>query len=68
MYISSCQFVVTASRDYSLHLTNPDILVDWKSIEQIVSFFITNQQFYCRIKFLARDSYILIYASKLNLI
>ncbi|EGI70202.1 PREDICTED: RING finger protein 10 isoform X1 [Acromyrmex echinatior] len=33
---ASCQFVVTASRDYSLHLTNPDILVDWKSIEQII--------------------------------
>jgi len=37
MHIDSCQFVVTASRDYSLHLSNPDILVDWKSIEQIVS-------------------------------
>lgn len=33
---ASCQFVVTASRDYSLHLTNPDILVDWKSIEQVI--------------------------------
>lgn len=37
MHIDSCQFVVTASRNYSLHLSNPDILVDWKSIEQIVS-------------------------------
>ncbi|XP_011168526.1 RING finger protein 10 isoform X1 [Solenopsis invicta] len=33
---ASCQFVVTASKDYSLHLTNPDILVDWESIEQII--------------------------------
>jgi hypothetical protein len=33
---ASCQFVVTASRDYSLYLTNPDILVDWKLIEQII--------------------------------
>ncbi|XP_012536318.1 RING finger protein 10 [Monomorium pharaonis] len=33
---ASCQFVVTESRDYSLHLTNPDILVDWESIEQII--------------------------------
>ncbi|XP_067205142.1 E3 ubiquitin-protein ligase RNF10 isoform X2 [Linepithema humile] len=30
-----CQFVVTANGDYSLHLTNPDILVDWKLVEQI---------------------------------
>ncbi|XP_077268274.1 E3 ubiquitin-protein ligase RNF10 isoform X1 [Temnothorax americanus] len=33
---ASCQFVVTASGDYSLHLTNPDTLVDWQSIEQII--------------------------------
>lgn len=33
----SCQFVVTANGDYSLHLTDPDILVDWKLVEQIVS-------------------------------
>lgn len=39
MYIGSCQFVVTAEINYSLHLSNPDILVDWKSIEQIVSVF-----------------------------
>ncbi|XP_029161599.1 RING finger protein 10 [Nylanderia fulva] len=30
-----CQFVVTASGDYSSHLTNADTLVDWKLIEQI---------------------------------
>ncbi|KMQ86644.1 ring finger protein 10, partial [Lasius niger] len=33
---ASCQFVVTASGDYSLYLTNADILVDWKLIEQII--------------------------------
>lgn len=38
IYIDSCQFVVTANGDYSLHLTNPDILVDWKLVEQIVSY------------------------------
>ncbi|XP_050454627.1 RING finger protein 10 isoform X2 [Cataglyphis hispanica] len=32
---ASCQFVVTASGDYSLYLTNADILVDWKLIEQV---------------------------------
>lgn len=41
-YIDSCQFVVTASGDYSLYLTNADILVDWKLIEQIVSCFYYN--------------------------
>lgn len=38
-FIDSCQFVVTSNGDYSLYLTNPDILVDWKLIEQIVSNF-----------------------------
>ncbi|XP_072761845.1 E3 ubiquitin-protein ligase RNF10 [Anoplolepis gracilipes] len=32
---ASCQFVVTASGDYSLYLTSPDVLVEWKLIEQI---------------------------------
>lgn len=32
---ASCQFVVTANEDYSLYLANPDVLVDWKFIEQI---------------------------------
>ncbi|XP_043250349.1 RING finger protein 10 [Colletes gigas] len=32
---ASCQFVVTANGNYSLHLTDPDALVDWKLVEQI---------------------------------
>ncbi|KAI4495232.1 hypothetical protein M0804_001433 [Polistes exclamans] len=32
---ASCQFIVTPNEDYSLYLTDPDILVDWKFIEQI---------------------------------
>ncbi|KAG7208989.1 hypothetical protein KM043_015156 [Ampulex compressa] len=32
---ASCQFVVTANKDYSLYLTDPDVLVEWKLIEQI---------------------------------
>ncbi|GAB1867650.1 E3 ubiquitin-protein ligase RNF10 [Camponotus japonicus] len=32
---ASCQFVVTANGDYSSYLTNADMLVDWKLIEQI---------------------------------
>ncbi|KAL2721086.1 RING finger protein 10 [Vespula maculifrons] len=32
---ASCQFVVTANEDYSLYLTDPDTLVDWKYIEQV---------------------------------
>lgn len=34
----SCQFVVTANSNYSLHLIDPDVLVDWKLVEQIVSY------------------------------
>ncbi|XP_058800083.1 E3 ubiquitin-protein ligase RNF10 [Phymastichus coffea] len=32
---ANCQFVVTAKGDYSLYLNNPDILVDWKLVQQI---------------------------------
>ncbi|XP_011506010.1 PREDICTED: LOW QUALITY PROTEIN: RING finger protein 10 [Ceratosolen solmsi marchali] len=32
---ANCQFVVTAKGDYSLYLNDPDILIDWKLIEQI---------------------------------
>lgn len=32
---ASCQFVVTANGNYSLHLADPDVLVDWKFVEQI---------------------------------
>ena len=34
---SSCQFVVSASGDYSIHSGDPDRLVDWDKIEQVVS-------------------------------
>ena len=34
---SSCQFVVSASGDYSMHSGDPDRLVDWDRIEQVVS-------------------------------
>ncbi|XP_015434726.1 PREDICTED: RING finger protein 10 [Dufourea novaeangliae] len=32
---ASCQFVVTANGNYTLYLTDPDALVDWKLVEQI---------------------------------
>ncbi|XP_076182271.1 E3 ubiquitin-protein ligase RNF10 [Ptiloglossa arizonensis] len=32
---ASCQFVVSANENYSLYLTDPDALVDWKLVEQI---------------------------------
>jgi len=32
----SCQFVVKADGDYTAYLTNPDLLVPWETIEQIV--------------------------------
>lgn len=38
-FFFSCQFVVTANRDYSTYLQDPDELVDWKMIEQIVSIY-----------------------------
>ena len=36
-FSSSCQFVVSASGDYSVHSGDPDRLVDWDKIEQVVS-------------------------------
>ncbi|KAI4499969.1 hypothetical protein M0802_004839 [Mischocyttarus mexicanus] len=41
---ASCQFIVTPNEDYSLYLTDPDILVDWKFIEQIKAY---HAQFVC---------------------
>ena len=35
----SCQFVVKADGDYTVYLADPDLLVPWESIEQIVSIF-----------------------------
>lgn len=32
---ANCQFVVRADEDYSVYMGDPDILVDWKFIEQI---------------------------------
>ena len=31
----SCQFVVKSTGDYSVHLSDPDLLVDWDKIEEI---------------------------------
>ncbi len=37
MFYSSCQFVVKeADEDYSVHLADPDLLVDWAKIEQVL--------------------------------
>lgn len=33
----SCQFVVKEDGDYSVHITQSDLLVDWNNIEQVVS-------------------------------
>ena len=33
----SCQFVVADNGDYSIHTSDPDLLVDWDSIELVVS-------------------------------
>ena len=38
MLFNSCQFVVKYSGDYSVHLADPDLLVEWDMIEQVVSF------------------------------
>lgn len=35
--IFSCQFIVREGEDYSICLKNPDALVEWDYIEQIVS-------------------------------
>ncbi|CAL7947108.1 unnamed protein product [Xylocopa violacea] len=32
---ASCQFVVTSNGNYALYLSDPDVLVDWKLVEQI---------------------------------
>ncbi len=34
--LSSCQFVVKASGDYTVQLTNPDEPVEWEQVEQVV--------------------------------
>lgn len=34
---SSCQFVVCDDQDYTVHFTDPDTLVNWDFVEQVVS-------------------------------
>lgn len=36
--ICSCQFVVKATGDYTVQSIDPDKLVDWELIEQVVSY------------------------------
>lgn len=36
----SFQFVVSDSGDYTIHAMDPDVLVEWDFIEQVVSFFL----------------------------
>lgn len=33
----SCQFVVKDSGDYSVQIIDPDVLVSWDAVEQVVS-------------------------------
>lgn len=40
--VYSCQFVVKAGGDYTRYLNDPDTLVEWDSIEQIVRKFSVN--------------------------
>ena len=37
MFCHSCQFVVSASGNYTVHAGEPDKLVEWRQIEQVVS-------------------------------
>ena len=34
---ASCQFVVRDGHDYAVHAVDPDMLVEWDRIEQVVS-------------------------------
>ena len=43
----SCQFVVKDGQDYSVHLMDPDVLVKWESVEQVVSPFLQNRYSFC---------------------
>lgn len=33
----SCQFAVKAGKDYSVHAADPDVMVSWDLIEEVVS-------------------------------
>lgn len=35
--LSSCQFVVSEDQDYTVHFADPDTLVNWDFVEQVVS-------------------------------
>ena len=35
--IFSCQFVIQDGGDYAVNIVDPDIIVDWELIEQVVS-------------------------------
>lgn len=35
--VSSCQFVVSEDQDYTVHFADPDTLVNWDFVEQVVS-------------------------------
>lgn len=37
--VSSCQFVVSEDQDYAAHFADPDTLVNWDFVEQVVSDF-----------------------------
>ena len=39
-YLISFQFVVSDSGDYTIHAVDPDVLVEWDFIEQVVRFFL----------------------------
>ena len=39
----SCQFVVKEGGDYTVHSTDPDLLVEWNNIEQVVSEFLLSE-------------------------
>ena len=36
LHYFSCQFVVQSSGDYAVNFIDPDVIVDWEFIEQVV--------------------------------
>lgn len=41
----SCQFVVNDEQDYKAHFTDPDTLVNWDCVQQVVSALMKHQNF-----------------------
>lgn len=39
----SCQFVVNDEQDYKAHFTDPDTLVNWDCVQQVVSALVTHR-------------------------